>query len=58
MVGKGVPSNLMINPSAGNQFNGTTMDGALTVGEILGFKQDILNTGLIGGDRLSFFDRI
>lgn len=58
MVGKDVPSNLMINPTGGNSFNGTSMDAALTIGEILGFKQDMLNAGLIGGDRLSYFDRI
>lgn len=56
MVGPNVPSNLRIGDPA-NPI-GTTMDGVPTIAEILGFKDDVVNSGLISGGAKSLFDRI
>jgi hypothetical protein len=56
MAGQNVPSNLV----AGSETNqvGTTMDNVLTIADIFGFKQDVLNAGYISGSAQSLFDRI
>jgi hypothetical protein len=56
MVGPNVQSNLQI----GSETNpiGTTMDNVLTIGEILGVKQDMLASGNLSGMAMSLFDRI
>lgn len=56
MVGPNVQSNLMV----GSESNpvGKVTDFALTISEILGFKSDVKNTGLIDPDSKSLFDRI
>lgn len=55
MAGPGVDSNLMIGSEANPV--GDSADGVLTIAEVLGFKQDIQNQGLIDGSALSLFDR-
>lgn len=56
MVGPNIQGGLKV----GSDTNpvGTTMDGVPTIAEILGFKQDVLNSGLLSGDAMSLFDRI
>ncbi len=56
MVGPGVPSNLRI----GSESNpiGSNQDGVLTVADILGFKSEVENSGLVSGVAKSWFDRI
>ena len=56
MVGPGVPANLSI----GGPMNpvGKTLDVPPTVGEILGFKNEIMNAGYLGGGAMSLFDRM
>lgn len=56
MVGPSVPSNLVVG-GAGNQI-GETADNAPTIAEILGFKDDVMNSGLISSTAQSLFDRI
>ncbi len=56
MVGPNVPSNL-IRGGIGNQI-GETVDNCPTIAEILGFKDDVMNSGLISGTAQSLFDRI
>ena len=55
MVGPGIDSNLSI----GNENNkvGDIVNIAPTIAEILGFKNDIVNTGLLASNQ-SFFDLI
>lgn len=55
MVGPGIQANHKVG-SVSNP-KGTTMDGVPTIAEILGFKQDVVNSGLISDDALSLFDR-
>jgi hypothetical protein len=56
MVGKGVPSDLVV----GSETNpvGITTDNVVTIGEILGFKNDILSGGYVIPESRSLFDRI
>jgi hypothetical protein len=56
MAGAGVPPGLMI----GSEDNpvGLVTDLVPTVAELLGFKQDVLNAGLIAPGSMSLFDRI
>ncbi len=56
MVGLNVPSNLMV----GSETNpvGKVTDFALTIADILGFKDDVKNAGLIDPESMSLFDRI
>lgn len=56
MVGKAVPQNMQI----GNENNpiGIAQDNILTIAEILGFKQDVINEGLVTRNAASLFDRI
>ena len=56
MAGPGVPQNL----SVGSETNpiGSTFDVVPTVGEMLGIKNDILNSGHLSPGTLSLFDRI
>ena len=56
MVGPNVPSNL-VRGSVGNQI-GETVDNCPTIAEILGFKDDVMNNGLISSTAQSLFDRI
>lgn len=56
MAGPNVPSNLMVGSE--NNPVGLATDIVPTIGEILGFKSDVMNAGLIDGDALSLFDRI
>lgn len=56
MVGKDVPANTMVG-SASNPV-GNTQDGVLTVADVLGFKDNIENSGFISGAARSWFDRI
>lgn len=56
MAGPGVQAGLRVGGPA--QPVGTTMDGVPTIAEILGFKDDVMNRGLISGDARSLFDRI
>jgi len=56
MVGPSVPSGLVVG-GPGNQI-GETADNAPTIAEILGFKQDVMNSGLISSTAQSLFDRI
>ncbi|MCB9186019.1 MAG: hypothetical protein H6601_04660 [Flavobacteriales bacterium] len=56
MVGPSVPSNLVIGDT-GNQI-GETADNCPTIAEILGFKDDVMGTGLISSTARSLFDRI
>ena len=56
MVGKNVPSNLMV----GSEINpiGKVTDFNLTIAEILGYKSDVVNAGIIDPEAKSLFDRI
>lgn len=56
MVGPNIPSNLRVG-SDGNPV-GISADGAPTIAEILGFKQEIFSAGLLAGDAVSLFDRM
>jgi hypothetical protein len=56
MVGPNVPSNL-VRGGVGNQL-GETADNCPTIAEILGFKADVMGTGLISSTAQSLFDRI
>jgi hypothetical protein len=56
MVGPGVPAGLSIGGP--NNSIGGTVDVAPTIAEILGFKPDIMGSGLLAPDALSWFDRI
>lgn len=56
LVGPNVPSNL-VRGGIGNQI-GETADNCPTIAEILGFKQDVMGTGLISSTAQSLFDRI
>ncbi|MDP6908321.1 MAG: hypothetical protein QF371_02395 [Flavobacteriales bacterium] len=56
MVGPNVQSNLLVG-GQGNQI-GETADNAPTIAEILGFKDDVINSGLISSTAMSLFDRI
>lgn len=56
MVGPNVPSNL-VRGGIGNQV-GETADNCPTIAEILGFKDDVMNSGLISSTAQSLFDRI
>jgi hypothetical protein len=56
MVGPSVPSNLVIG-GAGNQI-GETADNCPTIAEVLGFKADVMGSGLLAGTAQSLFDRI
>jgi len=56
MVGPGVPAGLRL----GSESNpvGNIQDGVLTVADILGFKDSVINTGMVNGVAMSWFDRI
>jgi hypothetical protein len=56
MAGPSVPANL----SVGSETNpiGITTDNVVTIADILGFKDDVYNNGLVDGNALSLFDRI
>jgi hypothetical protein len=56
MAGTQVPTNTIV----GNEGNpvGRTTDNALTIADIFGIKQDVLNAGLIDPASQSLFDRI
>ncbi|MDI1235632.1 MAG: hypothetical protein PSX81_15245 [bacterium] len=56
MVGPNVQSNLMV----GSESNpiGVVTDFNLTIAEILGYKSDVMDAGLIDGNAKSLFDRI
>jgi hypothetical protein len=56
MVGQNVPSNLLI----GNEANsiGKVTDMALTIADILGFKDEVKAAGLVDFESKSLFDRI
>ncbi len=56
MVGPSIPSGLRVG-SETNQV-GISADGAPTIAEILGFKQEIMSSGLLAGNAQSLFDRI
>lgn len=56
MVGPNVPANL-VRGGVGNQV-GETADNCPTIAEILGFKDDVMNSGLISSTAQSLFDRI
>jgi len=56
MVGHNVPSNLVIG-SQGNQI-GETADNVPTIAEILGIKDEVMNSGLLSFSARSLFDRI
>lgn len=56
MVGPNVPSNL-VRGGIGNQI-GETADNCPTIAEILGFKEDVMASGLISSTAQSLFDRI
>ena len=56
MVGPNVPSNL-VRGGIGNQI-GETADNCPTIAEILGFKEDVMGSGLISSTAQSLFDRI
>lgn len=56
MVGPNVPSNLVVG-GIGNQI-GETADNCPTISEILGFKDDVMGSGLISSTAQSLFDRI
>lgn len=56
MVGPSIPSGLRIG-SDGNQI-GISADGAPTIAEILGFKSEIMSSGLLAGNAMSLFDRM
>ncbi len=56
MVGPNVPSNL-VRGGVGNQI-GETADNCPTIAEILGFKEDVMGSGLISSTAQSLFDRI
>jgi hypothetical protein len=56
MVGQNVPSNLLV----GNETNpvGKVTDMALTIADILGFKDEVKAAGLVDFESMSLFDRI
>ena len=56
MVGPNVQGNLIV----GNENNpvGIATDIVPTIGEILGFKSEVMSAGLIDGNAMSLFDRI
>lgn len=56
MAGPTVPTNLTVG-SEGNQI-GQTTDNVLTIADILGFKNEVGNSGYLEGNTLSLFDRI
>ncbi|MCB9235654.1 MAG: hypothetical protein H6581_28670 [Bacteroidia bacterium] len=56
MVGPNIPANLQLGDEANPLGHGC--DGVLTIAEILGFKNEVLNAGLTHGDAMSMFDRI
>ena len=56
MAGPNVPSNLVIGSEANPV--GISADGAPTIAEVLGFKSEIMSSGLLAGDAMSLFDRI
>lgn len=56
MAGPGIPSNLVVG-SEGNPV-GRTTDNVLTIAEILGFKEEIMNSPAIEPSARSLFDRI
>jgi hypothetical protein len=56
MVGKNVPSNLMIGSE--NNPIGKVTDFTLTIADILGFKDQVKSAGIIDPDARSLFDRI
>jgi len=56
MAGPNVPANLSVGSATNPQ--GLLTDNVLTIAEILGFKADVQNSGLIAGASQSLFDRI
>jgi len=56
IVGLGVSSNLVVGSE--NNPVGQATDGVPTIAEILGFKDDVVNSGLLDVDAMSMFDRI
>ncbi len=56
MAGKNIPAGLRIG-TPGSPV-GTTMDGVPTIAEILGCKDEVVNSGLISGLSQSLFDRM
>lgn len=56
MAGPGVPSNMVV----GGESNptGRATDNVLTIGEILGFKNEVMASGAVDPLALSLFDRI
>ena len=56
MVGKSVPVNMQIGDE--NNQIGLAMDNVVTIADILGFKQDVLNAGYLDAGAASLFDRI
>ncbi len=56
MAGPNVPSNLVVGSE--NNPVGDAADIALTIADILGVKNEVINTGLMSGSARSLFDRI
>jgi hypothetical protein len=56
MLGAGVPAGEKRGDA--NSPLGSAMDGVMTVADILGFKNEVMNTGLVSGDARSLFDRL
>lgn len=56
MVGPEVPSNHVVGDET-NQV-GITTDNVVTIGDILGFKDDIVNSGYVNAQSMSLFDRM
>lgn len=56
MVGPGIDSGLLVGGE--NNPIGDASDIVPTIAEILGFKQEVLNAGLLHGNSMSLFDRI
>jgi hypothetical protein len=56
MAGPNVPSNLVLGSETNSV--GLTSDNVLTIADILGIKQDVLNAGLVQPESMSLFDRI
>lgn len=57
MVGAGVPSSNLVVGSESNPV-GDISDALLTMAEVLGIKQQVINEGLVSGYATSLFDRM
>lgn len=56
MAGPSIPSNLTVGSNV--QPVGNTVDVVPTIAEILGFKNEVVSSGLLASDSLSWFERM